>query len=133
MRLPQHLLDSVRAEVEKIDRPRLAQAAAQLTERYKAGNFSTPAVANDAQRAAYLAVRFPATYAVNRRVFAEIASRAPHAQTTRLLDLGPGPGTGLFAAADSVSNLKRTTLLEADEQWLALGRNLAKTSGLDSC
>ena|SRR5438270_5230261 len=101
MRLPQHLMESIQVEVEKIEWRRLVQANAQLSERYKAGDFSTPAVANDAQRAAYLAVRFPATYAANQRVFSEIKLRAPHAQIASLLDLGAGPGTSLLPQAKS--------------------------------
>jgi ribosomal protein RSM22 (predicted rRNA methylase) len=128
MRLPQHLLDAIQSEIEKVERRRLVQAAAQLTERYKAADFSAPAMVTDAQRAAYLAVRLPATYAVNRRVFCEIESRAPQAQISTLLDLGAGPGTALFAAAESFSRLERATLIEADEQWLHLGKNLASGS-----
>jgi len=100
MRLPQLLKESIRAETGKLERRRVAQAAAQLTERYKAGDFSAPAIANDAHRAAYLAIRFPATYAVNRRIFSELKLRAPETQIATLLDLGAGPGTALFAAAE---------------------------------
>ena len=130
MRLPQHLMESIQVEVEKIEWRRLVQANAQLSERYKAGDFSTPAVANDAQRAAYLAVRFPATYAANQRVFSEIKLRAPHAQIASLLDLGAGPGTSLFAASEVFSTLQHGTLIEADDHWLALGKNLAAKSPL---
>src|SRR5262249_40196614 len=128
MRPPQRLMESIEAEVEKIERRRLVQAVAQLSERYKAGDFSAPAIANDAQRAAYLAVRFPATYAVNRRVFSEIQARAPHAEITSLLDLGAGPGTALFAASKALPALQRATLIEADEHWIALGKTLAAES-----
>jgi len=131
MRLPQQLLESIQAETGKVERRRLVQAAAQLTERYKAGAFSAPAIANDAQRAAYLAVRFPATYAVNRRVFSELKLRAPAAQVTTLLDLGAGPGTALFAAAEIFPEFDRATLIEADEHWLKLGKDLARASGLN--
>ena len=128
MRLPQHLLDAIQSEAEKIERRRLVQAAAQLTERYKAGDCSAPAMVTDAQRAAYLAVRLPATYAANRRVLAEIQLRAPQAQITSVLDLGAGPGTALFAAAESLSQLERATLIESDDHWLTLGKKLASGS-----
>src|SRR5262249_41414840 len=124
MRPPQRLMESIQVEVEKIERRRLVQAVAQLSERYKAGDFSTPAIANDPPRAAYLAVRFPATYAANRRVFSEIEVRAPHAIITSLLDLGAGPGTALFAASEAFPALQRATLIEADEHWVALGKTL---------
>jgi len=130
MRLPQLLKESIRAETGKLERRRVAQAAAQLTARYKAGDFSAPAIANDAQRVAYLAIRFPATYAVNRRIFSELKLRAPETQIATLLDLGAGPGTALFAAAEIFPELERATLIEADEQWIKLGKDLARASGL---
>ena len=128
MRLPQHLTESLQVEVEKIERRRLVQATAQLSERYKAGDFSAPAISNDAQRAAYLAVRFPATYAASRRVFSEIQLRAPHAEISTLLDLGTGPGTALFAASEIFPALQRITLIEADDHWITLGKSLAASS-----
>jgi ribosomal protein RSM22 (predicted rRNA methylase) len=130
MRPPQRLLDAIQGEVEKIERRRLAQAAAQVTERYRSADFSDPAVATDAERAAYLAVRFPATYAAIRRVFSEIALRAPGAQVRSLLDLGAGPGTALFAAGEVLPELESATLLEVDERWVRVGRTLAEKSSL---
>jgi len=129
MRLPPELLDAIQQETEKIDRRRLLHATAQLTEHYQAADFSTPAIATDAQRAAYLAVRLPATYAANRRVFSEINMRARGSEITSLLDLGAGPGTALWAAAEEFSALQRATLIETDEHWLRLGKALAEPAG----
>lgn len=130
MRLPQYLMEAVQAESDQVERRRLAQAVAQLSQRYKAGDSSSPAVANDAQRAAYLSVRLPATYAVNRRVFAEVRRRPPQTQIVSLLDLGAGPGTALLAAGEEFPALQRATLLEADDRWIALGKNFAGKSPL---
>src|SRR6476646_7801983 len=109
MRLPAELLDAIQRETEKVDRRKLVQATAQLTERYKAADFSTPAVDTEAHRTAYLAVRLPATYAALRRVFAEINLRAPQAAITSMLDLGAGPGTALFAASRQFASLRHAT------------------------
>src|SRR6476620_9823794 len=125
MRLPAELLEAIQQETDKVDRRKLVQATAQLTAHYKAADFSTPPIATEAHRAAYLAVRLPATYAVVRRVFAEIDARAPQAEITSLLDLGAGPGTALFAAAEEFPSLRQATLIEADAEWLALGKRLA--------
>jgi ribosomal protein RSM22 (predicted rRNA methylase) len=129
MRLSAELLDAVQRETDKIERRKLAQAAAQLTERYQAADFASPAVATEAHRAAYLAVRLPATYAASRRVFAEINLRSPAAEITSLLDLGAGPGTTLFAAAEEFHDLRHVTLVESDN-WLSLGKRLAEQSEL---
>jgi ribosomal protein RSM22 (predicted rRNA methylase) len=130
MRLSAGLLDAIQRETDKVERRRLVQATAQLSEHYKAGDFSTPAVTTEAHRAAYLAVRLPATYAAIRRVFAEIKLRVPHVEITSLLDLGAGPGTALFAAVDEFPHLQQATLIEADASWIALGKRLAEQSEL---
>jgi ribosomal protein RSM22 (predicted rRNA methylase) len=128
MRLSAELQDSIQREVDKVDRGKLAQAVAQLSEHYKKADFSTPAVATEAHRAAYLAVRLPATYAALRRVFAEINLLVPQAEISSLLDLGAGPGTALFAAAEQFPHLRQGTLIEADASWIALGKRLAEQS-----
>ena len=128
MRLPAELQDAIQRETDKVDRHKLAQAAAQLSERYKAADFSAPAIASEAHRAAYLAVRMPATYAAIRRVFAEIKLRATGQEVAGLLDLGSGPGTALFAAAEQFPQLRQATLLESDAEWIALGKRLAEQS-----
>src|SRR5216684_3514381 len=130
MRLSAGLLDAIQRETDKLDRRKLVQATAQLSEHYKAGDFSTPAIATEAHRAAYLAVRLPATYAAIRRVFAEIKLRAPQSEISSLLDLGAGPGTALLAAGEEFPHLQHATLIEADANWLALGKRLAEQSEL---
>jgi ribosomal protein RSM22 (predicted rRNA methylase) len=126
MRLSADLLDAIQRETDKVDRRTLARATAQLTEHYQAAEFSTPVVATDAHRAAYLAVRLPATYAAVRRVFAEINLRVPTAAIASMLDLGAGPGTSLFAAAEEFHHLRHATLVEADANWLTLSKRLAE-------
>src|SRR6476646_6660863 len=130
MRLSAELQDAIQRETDKVDRRKLAQATAQLTEHYKAADFSSPAVASEAHRAAYLAVRMPATYVAIRRVFAEIRWLAPQQEIASLLDLGAGPGTALFAAAEQFPQLQQATLIEFDSAWIAIGKRLAEQSEL---
>ena len=128
MRLPSTLLDAIQQETSSVDRRKLAHATAQLAESYKAARFSAPVITTEALRAAYLAVRLPATYGAARRVFAELRLRAPRAEIGSMLDLGAGPGTALFAAAEEFPNLRQATLLESDAQWIAQGKRLAAES-----
>jgi len=125
MHLPAELVEASERETARVDRRHLLQATAQLTEHYKAADFSTPAVTTEAHRAAYLAVRMPATYAAIRRVFAEIRLRSPHTDVNSMLDLGAGPGTALFAANEEF-HLQQATLVESDAEWLAVGKRLAE-------
>ena len=129
MRLSSELLGAIERETSTIDRRKLAQAVSQLTEHYKAADFSTPAIATESHRAAYLAVRLPATYAALRRVFSEIHLRAPQAEINSMLDLGAGPGTALFAAIEEFPLLQHVTLVESDAAWIALGKRLAAEIG----
>jgi ribosomal protein RSM22 (predicted rRNA methylase) len=129
MRLPTELMDAIEQEAGSVDRRKLVQATAQLSEHYKAADFSNPAVSSSAHRAAYLAVRLPAIYAAVRRVLAEIQLRAPQTDIHSLLDIGAGPGTALFAASDEF-HLQEATLVEVDSEWLATGKRLAAQSPL---
>ena len=128
MRLSADLQDAIQRETDKVDHRKLTQATAQLTEHYKAADFSTPAVATQAHRAAYLAMRLPATYAALCRVLAEIKLRAPECEIASLLDLGSGPGTALFAGAEQFPQLQQATLIESDAGWIAVGKHLAEQS-----
>jgi ribosomal protein RSM22 (predicted rRNA methylase) len=127
MRLPTELLEAIQQETDRVDRRRLVQATAQLSEHYKDADFSTPAISSEAHRAAYLAVRLPATYVAIHRVLSEIKLRAPQAEINSLLDIGAGPGTVLFAANEEFP-LQQATLIEVDSEWLALGKRLAAQS-----
>src|SRR5258708_19629264 len=130
MRLPQELLQAIELQTAKIDRRLLMQASAQLTRHYKSDDISSPAMASAAQRAAYLAVRMPATYAAIWRVFSEIQQLAPQAAITSMLDLGAGPGTTTFAAAEIFPSLQQATLIENDTALIELGRAVAFQSSL---
>jgi len=126
MPLPEYLVDVLQRETEKFGSSQLAKSARELTDRYKSAptSFAAPAIVGDADRAAYLAVRFPATFAVNEHVFRELRRLAPEATITSLLDLGAGPGTSLLAATEIFPEIKKATLLERDQRWLDLGKRL---------
>ncbi len=130
MRLSPELLAAIEQEASAFDRKQLARAAAHLTERYKSGSCSTPVINGEVHRAAYLAVRLPATWAANRRVFEEIRALAPETEIQTMLDLGAGPGTALFAAAEVFPEIREATLLEGDAGWFEIGRRLAANASV---
>jgi ribosomal protein RSM22 (predicted rRNA methylase) len=132
MRLPEELLAAIQHEIQSVEPSMLARASADLTRHYKSADCSTGATAGPAQRAAYLAARLPATYAANVSVFSEMRRLAPGVEVESLLDLGGGPGTALFAAAEIFPALRTATILESDEAWLKVGRNLSLCSSRDA-
>jgi len=100
----------------------LSHHAQELTAHYKSNLFTL----SESTRMAYLAVRFPATYAVIRRVLEEISTSS----FTSFLDVGSGPGTGMWAAKEVFPYLKVRTLLEKDRGFISLGKRLAKEEDL---
>jgi ribosomal protein RSM22 (predicted rRNA methylase) len=69
----------------------------------------------------------PATYAVICEVLNELQARLPKVQIESALDIGAGPGTGLWALKEFFTpSLARVTLLEKDPGFVALGKELEK-------
>jgi ribosomal protein RSM22 (predicted rRNA methylase) len=128
VQLPEELTLAIQREVGRADPSALARASQELTRSYKAGTYSRPPIQSAAHRAAYLTVRLPATYAANWRVLAEIRRLAPQVDIRSLLDLGAGPGTAVFAAAEIFPELQQATELEASDAWLKLGKQIAGES-----
>lgn len=128
MNLPSHLTEALQQESESVNRAALTQAAAQLTAQYQSGHLSSPAIRTEAQRAAYLTVRVPATFAASLHVFSEIRRLAPEAEVKSVLDLGAGPGTALHAAGEVFSSITRATLVEMDSNMIAIGKRMAAKS-----
>lgn len=128
MQLPHQLSASIQKQIEDVDRASLIRAAEELTQQYKAGRFSSPAIRTQAHRAAYLAVRMPATFAANLNVFSELHRLAPEVEIKSILDLGSGPGTAVHAAAEIFPSLTQATLLEMDSNMIAVGKSIAGNS-----
>src|SRR5690242_16007628 len=79
----------------------LAAAAAALSQRYRNEQRDGRLyIQSEDDALAYLAVRLPATYAAVRASFAAIADARPDFAPMTALDIGSGPGTALWAAAD---------------------------------
>ena len=128
MRLPEKLVAAIQDEVKRADQRDLLRASGELTRRYKAAGSSGPAIDSDLHRAAYLLARVPATYAACTHVFSEIRRLAPQAPVTSILDLGSGPGTAVFAAAEIFSSLNHAQLMESSPAWMRMGQRLAAKS-----
>jgi ribosomal protein RSM22 (predicted rRNA methylase) len=130
MRLPSGLRHAIQRQIDNADRSDLGHAVAQLTQRYKAGSWSGPAITTGLHRTAYLAVRMPATFAANMHVLAEIHRLAPEIAIAGLLDLGAGPGTSAYAAAEVFQSLSQVALVDADRSFIELGRKLSQDNAL---
>ncbi len=123
MRLPDLLRAAIDDIARAVDPRELAHSAARLSERYRAISASG-AISNAADRAAYLVARMPATFAADEYVLSELTKRVS-TPVRSLLDLGSGPGTALWAAAEVLQDLGRFTAIEREDALIETARQLA--------
>lgn len=125
MRVPEELTEAISS---KASHPGLSRAAKELSDTYRARDFTAPALKNAEQRLAYLLVRMPATYAACHRALEETARTIEGFAPDSLLDLGAGPGTASWAAATLFPSLRSVRLLERDASMIEIGRGLMKNA-----
>lgn len=99
----------------------LRAASAALSGRYRSGGTSI-----GVDFAAYLTVRLPATFAAVSCVLAEVRELRPDLQPVSLVDAGSGPGTAVWAAADTWPGLAEATFLDSNADFLAVAAALAR-------
>lgn len=135
MQLPPTLRRAVEQELAGCDGGKLRAAAARLTECYRdggsAGTLSgthAAALSNDEQRAAYLAVRLPATFAAAVAALSWTHESCGE-EVGSVLDLGSGPGTALWAAMQVFPDLRTATAVERDAKLIEIARRLSTTAG----
>ncbi len=126
MELPPPLRQAVDRALSGVALADLAASAAALSQRYRdERRDGRPHVTGDHDALAYLAVRLPATYAAVRASFAAVAQVRPDFAPKTALDIGAGPGTALWAAADCWPDLADALLVEASPIFRARGEQLA--------
>ena len=127
MELPPTLRHAVDRALDGIALPDLKRAADRLSQRYRAevrdGRFH---LSDDLAARAYLATRLPATYAAVRASMEAVAAVRPDFAPVTALDVGAGPGTALWAAADCWPGLDDALLIEGSPAIRAVGEALAR-------
>jgi ribosomal protein RSM22 (predicted rRNA methylase) len=109
----------------------LAATAAALSGRYREERRDGRLhVGSEREALAYLAVRLPATYAAVRASFAAIAKARPEFAPKTALDIGAGPGTAVWAAADCWPDLADALLVEASPIFRACAEQLVAEASL---
>lgn len=126
MELPLRLRQAIEAALHAAPLSEIAADARALSDRYRGevrdGRLH---VSSERMARAYIATRMPATYAAIHASLSALAERLPGFMPASLLDVGAGPGTTLWAAADIWPGLKSATLLEASADMRAMGHRLA--------
>jgi ribosomal protein RSM22 (predicted rRNA methylase) len=125
MELPLLLRRAVDRLLNGVARADLAATAAALSQRYREEHRDGKLhVESELEALAYLAVRLPATYAAVRSSLATIAEARPDFAPRTALDVGAGPGTALWAAADCWPDLADAVLVEASPVFRACADKL---------
>ncbi|MEQ9248175.1 MAG: small ribosomal subunit Rsm22 family protein [Nitratireductor sp.] len=127
MELPAPLRQAVDAFLEGTALSEIQDAAQRLSKRYRAETRDGSLHVGDALAAkAYLATRLPATYAAVRQCVSETAARRRDLAPSRMLDVGAGPGTALWAAHAEWPHLGVATLVETSAAMREAGARLAE-------
>lgn len=125
--LPAELRAALDAKLQGLSRNDAAERAALISKTYRDGG-NSGAITSEADALAYALARMPATYAAVTASLNALCEIAPHFAPKSLLDVGAGPGTATWAAAEAYSSLRAFTLLDANSALRALALDLAGTS-----
>lgn len=126
--MPDQLRVAIEDVVARSDISALKRASAEISAAYKSGDFTRPTLRSAPHRTAYTLVRMPATYAANVHALRNLQSSVPGFAPRTMLDLGSGPGTSAWAAAEVYPGIETYTLFERDPGLVDLGRSLARQS-----
>jgi ribosomal protein RSM22 (predicted rRNA methylase) len=125
--LPAELKAALEARLQGVSRNDAAERAALISETYRNGGGSG-AIASEADALAYALARMPATYAAVTASLNALREIAPGYVPKSLLDVGAGPGTATWAAAEAFVSLQAFDLLDANRDLRALALDLAGKS-----
>jgi ribosomal protein RSM22 (predicted rRNA methylase) len=121
--LPNWLTVALNGTLEAVSRSALRDRAQAISDAYRAGGTSQ-IIRSDDDALAYAVVRMPATYAALRASLEQAMHIIPAYAPRSILDLGAGPGTATWAAADAWPSVERSTLIDSNARLLALARGL---------
>jgi ribosomal protein RSM22 (predicted rRNA methylase) len=122
--LPAELKAALNARLQGLSRNDVAQRAASISQTYRDGGGSG-AIRSEADALAYALARMPATYAAVSASLNALREITPDFAPKSLLDVGAGPGTATWAAAEAFPSLRSFVLLDANSALRALALDLA--------
>jgi ribosomal protein RSM22 (predicted rRNA methylase) len=122
--LPAELKSALDAKLQGLSRTDAAGRAAVISQTYRSGGGSG-AIRTETDALAYALARMPATYAAVTASLNALRDILPDLAPKTLLDVGAGPGTASWAAAEAFSSLRDFTLLDANPALRTLALDLA--------
>ncbi|WP_024341486.1 small ribosomal subunit Rsm22 family protein [Bradyrhizobium japonicum] len=125
--LPAELKAALDRKLEGFSRSDAAQRSQKISTTYRAGRGSGT-IKSEADALAYALARMPATYAAVAASLNALAEIVLDLAPETLLDVGAGPGTASWAAAEAFPSLHDFTLLDANATLSRLALDLARDS-----
>src|SRR6267154_2177664 len=125
--LPAELKAALDARLQGLSRNDAAGRAALISQTYRDGGGSGT-IRTKIDALAYALVRMPATYAAVTAGLNALREIAPHFAPASLLDVGAGPGTATWAAAEAFPSLTGFTLFDPNNALRALALDLGRDS-----
>jgi ribosomal protein RSM22 (predicted rRNA methylase) len=125
--LPAELRAALEAKLQGLSRTDAAARAALISRTYRDGG-NSGAITSTADALAYALARMPATYAAVTASLNALCELRPDFAPKNLLDVGAGPGTASWAAAEVFASLQSFTLLDANIALRALALDLCRNS-----
>jgi ribosomal protein RSM22 (predicted rRNA methylase) len=125
--LPAELRAALEAKLQGLSRIDAAARAALISRTYRDGG-NSGAITSIADALAYALARMPATYAAVTASLNALCETSPDFAPKNLLDVGAGPGTASWAAAEVFASLQSFTLLDANTALRALALDLCRDS-----
>lgn len=125
--LPAELKAALEAKLEGFSRIEAAGRAARISDAYRAGGTSGT-IRSESDALAYALARMPATYAAVAASLDALADIVSDFVPNSLLDVGAGPGTASWAAAEAFASLNSFVLLDANDALRRLALDLSRSS-----
>jgi ribosomal protein RSM22 (predicted rRNA methylase) len=125
--LPAELKAALGAKLLGLSRNETAGRAALISKRYRDGGGSGR-IASEQDALAYALSRMPATYAAVTASLNALRVVSADFAPARLLDIGAGPGTATWAAAEAYPSLHEFNLLDSNLSLRALALDLSSDS-----
>jgi ribosomal protein RSM22 (predicted rRNA methylase) len=125
--LPAELKAALDAKLQGLSRNAAARRAALISKTYRDGGTSG-VIASEPDALAYALARMPATYAAVTASLNALGEARPDFAPASLLDVGAGPGTATWAAAEAFASLQDFTLLDNNSALRSLALDLCRDS-----
>ena len=125
--LPAELKAALDKKLQGFSRSDAATRAALISKTYRDGGGSG-AIRTETDALAYALARMPATYAAVTASLNALCEIRPDFAPASVLDIGAGPGTATWAAAEAFPSLQNFALLDANDALRTLALNLFSDS-----